>query len=118
MRQKLKAALRKVSKTTAVRDFIKKVRVKNRGPESFKYRVRCVNCDHSDGISVRYKPTLKDGRKSKKERLWYQVDHVDGLPVLDTLDDLSAYAKALFFGPMQILCIPCHKEKTKKERKK
>ena len=116
LRDKLTKALRKVWEATVKRDFVKSVRMPNRGPEGYHFWVRCYECGCKDGITKRRYTINADKTKSKRESLWYQVDHINGLTPLLTLDDLSAHVKDLMQGPMQILCIECHKQKTKQQR--
>ena len=114
---RLARALRDVWTATTKADFIKKIRRDNRSHTNFLYVVQCVECDMLYGQSEKKYFPRADGSISKKESICYQVDHVEGITPLLTLDDLSQHAKDLFHGPMQILCVPCHKEKTKKQAK-
>lgn len=116
MRLKLCKALRLVWVSTTKRDFIKDIRQPNRGPENFRFRVTCRECRKTDGITEKYHTINADGRKSKKPKIWFNVDHRNGIEPLVTLDDLTPHAKDLFFGEMQILCINCHKKKTKEQK--
>lgn len=116
LRSKIVAALRQVWQATSKRDFVKSKRKPHRGLEAYKFEVTCVECRDTHGITQKYRVKNTDGRMSKKERIWFQVDHLEGITPFKTLDDLSAYAKDLFCGSMQILCIECHKKKTKEAK--
>lgn len=110
--------LRKRWQATKRKEFIDKVRMQNRDADAYRFKVRCVNpnCFKSFGQSQKEKVVLANGTWSKKEKLCYSVDHVEGITPLKTIKDLSAFVQDLFYGPMQILCYKCHKEKTKRER--
>jgi len=119
MRAKLKAALRKIWVGTSRRDFLLNVRQDNHGPENFRYRVNCVECRRSDGITEKYHVKSLAGKISKKPKLWYQVDHLENLPPLEKIpEDLLPFYNALFNGRLQVLCFECHRDKTLTERKK
>lgn len=49
-----------------------------------------------------------------------QVDHIVPAGSLRSFKDLSGFAERLFCEPegLQVLCKPCHKEKTAQERKR
>jgi len=116
LRAKIVASLRQVWQATSKRDFVKAKRKPNRGLGAHKFEVTCVECRKTDGITKKYHVLNANLKMSKKERIWFQVDHLEGITPFKTLDDLSAYAKDLFYGPMQILCIKCHKKKTKEAK--
>jgi len=118
LRAKLKASLRKIWRATSRRDFLIEIRQKNHGPENFRFRVNCVECRRSDGITVKEHVKRLGGKLSKKPVLWFQVDHIENMPPLETLDDLPAFCDALFHGKLQVLCYKCHRKKTSTERKK
>jgi hypothetical protein len=48
----------------------------------------------------------------------YAIDHIQPAGSFSPdLKDLGNFAHRLFFGPLQLLCNPCHKVKTAAERK-
>ena len=71
------------------------------------------------GFSEKATFTNKDGTKRKSPSLVYNVDHIDGnARFLDIDADLGAYVTSLIYGKLRILCVPCHSEHTKNQRKK
>ncbi len=114
-RARICKALREVWQGTTRADFIRDIRRTNRGHTSYRFIVRCVDCDEEFGQSERRYGVKVDGSRTKKMKLAYQVDHVNGIHPLKTLDDLSQHAEDLFHGKQQILCLECHNKKTFKK---
>jgi len=112
LRGQIRSALRKVWRNSARRVFVEKVRVPYQGTKRFKYCVKCVVCGLEMGQSEKRRMVLADGSLSKKQKLLYEVDHIEGNHEFKTMEHLGSYAHTLFYGPMQILCWQCHKVKT------
>lgn len=110
-------ALRNLSRKTIVPEYINKVRFPNRSHTSYKNNVRCVECDLVFGQSEKCFKRKADLSFTKRERLKYQVDHVNGIHPLHSLADLEQFARDLFYGSLQVLCYECHLKKTRKDAK-
>ena len=65
-----------------------------------RYEYQCANC------------------KQKYPRKKVEVDHIEPAGSLLDYEHLPDFVRRLFCEPdgMQVLCIPCHREKTKRER--
>ena len=119
LRSKIRSALRKVWRETTRRQFMIGARVPHEGPGRGKYDVICELCGKRMGFSEKAIMTNKDGTKRKSPSLVYNVDHIDGnARFLDIDTDLGAYVTSLIYGKLRILCVPCHSEHTKNQRKK
>jgi hypothetical protein len=108
VRSAIRSALRLIWRNTSRKDYINSVRFKF----GKKYHLYCEGCGALFAMNEKDYRVLKDGSKSKKKGLVYEVDHIDGNHPFLSLDDLSAYAKTLLNGKLRVLCIKCHKEKT------
>jgi len=108
LRSAIRSALRLVWRNTKRKEHVHKIRFKF----GKKFHVYCEGCGRLMGMNEKDYRVLKDGSKSKKKRLVYEVDHVHGNHPFLSLADLSAYADTLFNGELKVLCVPCHKEKT------
>jgi 5-methylcytosine-specific restriction endonuclease McrA len=106
----------------------------NRWPP--KYNVirkagRITNYIDDEGKPVLFKTGKKVGEvRTFKEyqccecKCWFkqkevQVDHIIPAGKLNSFDDLGEFAKRLFVGEdgLQVMCYPCHTEKTNREKK-
>lgn len=113
LRSQVRSSLRKVWRNSSRRVFIQSKRYKYEGPKRFKYAVKCVECGCEMGQSEKVYMTKKDGTRTKRKTLAYQVDHLGtNHKFLDIKTDLGPYAHTLLYGDMQILCIECHTGKT------
>lgn len=116
LRAKLRSALREIWRATSRKTFLVGARVPHEGAGRGKYDVICATCDKRIGFSQKEYRVNKDGTKSKKPRLAYEVDHVDGTHPFTKLEDLGVYAESLMYGALRVLCHECHTERTKKQR--
>lgn len=109
--------MRELFRNTRRASFIRDTRIEYRGPKSWTHYVTCANpeCEKQMGHTEKFRPRSKvTGALAKKERSIFDVDHIEGLPQYKTLEDLTEYALALFYGPLQTLCYECHQDKTLK----
>ena len=119
LRSQIRSALRKVWRSSSRRKFVESVRFPYKGLNGLgRYGVQCVHCERIMGQSEKGHATLKDGSLSKKKKLVWQVDHVNGCREFLCMDDLGAYASDLFYSELRILCYSCHAEHTKEQRAK
>lgn len=108
--QMLRSALRQIWSYTAKKQYLASVRYKKGG----KFHVDCAECGKAMWIGAKKKPINKDGSVSKrKPQKLFDVDHVDGItPMSDPIKGLGAYWESMMLGELQVLCKPCHAEKT------
>jgi len=113
----IRSAMRKLWTTSARRVFIESVRFPDTRGGRGKWCVRCSECGKVMGQSERAFETKKDGTLTKKERLVFDVDHMESMTLIDIEKDAGTYIKNMFFGKMRVLCrYPCHFERTKKQK--
>ena len=118
LRARIRSALREIWRNTSRKAYLIEARVPHEGAGRGKYDVICEKCNRRMGFSEKAIRTNKDGSKSKKPRLVYEVDHKNGTTPFLTLDDLGAYTKSLLYGELRVMCHECHSERTKQQRKK
>ena len=106
----LRSTLRQVWSRTVKKQYLTSVRYKKDG----RYHVRCAECGLEMAIADKAKPINKDGSVSKrKPQKLFDVDHIDGItPMQDPITGLGAYWESMMTGRLQVLCKPCHVEKT------
>jgi hypothetical protein len=114
LNQSLRSALRIQWGYTVKATFVKGVRYKKDGK---RFHVKCEECGLEMAIADKQRPVNKDGTLSKrKPQKLFDVDHVDGItPLVDPIKGLAPYWESMMTGPLQILCKPCHAEKTAKQ---
>jgi len=104
----IRSALRLVWRNTKRKEHIVSVRFKF----GKKFHLHCTGCGALFAMNERDYRIKKDGTKSKKTRLVYEVDHIEGNHPFLSYADLGKYAETLFNGKLRVLCVKCHKEKT------
>jgi hypothetical protein len=58
----------------------------------------------------------KDGGLEKKAKSLHEVDHVNGItPLEDIRKNLGNHWYDMFYGEVEIVCVPCHRERTAKQ---
>ena len=114
LRSQIRSALRKTWRNSSRRVFIESVRFPYKGKSGRgKWGVKCEECEKVMGVSERFHPTLKSGKKAKRKTLAYQIDHLEGNPpFLDIRKDLGEYAYSLLYGDCRVLCYDCHAKRT------
>jgi len=80
-------------------EFLKSIRKTVTG-KRHKYEVQCVHC--------------KDWFKQNE----VQLDHIEPCGTMKDKETALKFYERLFWGELQVLCKPCHKVKTKEERRK
>lgn len=119
LRSQCRSALRKTWRATSRKKFLEGARVPHEGAGRGKYDVICEQCGKRMGFSEKKLLNKVDGTPRKSKTLVYNVDHIDGChELLDIKRDLGEYAHSLIFGKMRILCMECHTQHTKNQRKK
>ena len=111
-------SLRETFRNTRRAAFIRKVRIPYKGPRNWSYYVQCVECERQMGDREKFRPRTTTGKLAKRETSTYDVDHRHGITPYKNLEDLTAFAKDLFQGELQVLCYRCHKDKTKQQKAK
>ena len=117
LRSQIRSALRRVWRLSSRRKFLEEVRVPHEGPGRGRYDVICAKCDKRMGFSEKAIFRKVDGTLRKKPSLVYNCDHVHGCHPFLSFDDLGKYAESLIFGELRILCVDCHQEHTRNQRK-
>lgn len=117
LRTRIVADLRKLFRDTRKRVFIREMRIPYDGPKPGGYQVQCLDCECWMTTAEKIRPRNANGSLRAKEIVKYQADHVYGITPMKSFDDLAAFTKDLFEGPLQILCFDCHQIKTKENRK-
>lgn len=109
LRSQIRSALRKVWRNSSRRVFIESVRFPYKGKNGRgRFGVQCAKCKRIMGQSEKEYAKLKNGNLSKKKKLAYEVDHINGNPPFTSMEELGAYAQSLLYGEQQILCRDCH----------
>lgn len=110
LNQMLRSALRQIWGYTRKKQYIKSVRYK----KGKRYYVKCAQCDLEMWVNDKKKPLNKDGSVSKrKPQRLFDVDHIDGItPLDDPIYGVGPYWESMMVGELQVLCKPCHAEKT------
>ena len=111
----LRAALRKQWGYTVKQVYIRSIRYKL----GKRFHVKCVECGLEMWIGETKVPINKDGSLSKRgPQKLFDVDHIHGItPLEDPIHGVAPYWESLMLGELQILCKPCHAEKTAKQTK-
>ena len=99
--QFIRSALRQAYSRYPVKFQVKKEAERTVTGQRHRYEYKCAHCG---------------GWFMGKE---IQVDHIEPAGSLRTFDDLPAFCERLFCEAdgMQVLCKPCHQDKTNAERK-
>jgi len=119
LRTLLKSNLRPIWRNTSRKEFIKSVRRKATNPKTGRLWnvVDCKDCGLVMGVSEKKRRVKRDGTLEKKAKSVYEVDHVNGItPMVDIRETLGEYWHTLIYGEMEIVCVPCHKKRTAKQR--
>lgn len=111
LRAKISSAMRKTWQATSRSAFIKSVRVPYVGSGRYKFGLICVECDKMYGLSEKMEITTKAGKKKLTSAI--QIDHISENASLRDISNVGEYCLTLFFGEQQVMCYPCHKEKTR-----
>lgn len=119
LKSAIRSMMRKAWTSSTRRIFIEKVRFPDTSSSRGKWLVKCDECGDVMPLSAKRYGLKKDGTPNKREKLVYEVDHLESLTLIDIEKDLANYVQALFYGEMRILCrYPCHEERTKKQKAK
>jgi len=118
LRSQIRSALRKVWRNSSGKKFIEAIRVPYVGSGRFKYGVVCVGCNRMMGQSESAHMELVGGGLSKKKKLVYNVDHIEGNDSFLSLEELGGYTQSLIYGEMRVLCLRCHRAHTHDQSKK
>jgi len=115
LRSQIRSALRRVWRNSSRRTFIESIRKPYPGISKFKFSVECAKCGRVMGQSEKENEVLANGKKSKRWKSAYEVNHKQGNSQFLCMADLGAYAESLLYGDLEILCRKCHKEFTKNQ---
>jgi len=120
LRTLLKSNLRPIWRQTSRKTFINSVRYKAENPKTGRqwYVIDCVDCNRVMGVSEKEFRTLKNGRKSKKARSVFEIDHVDGITSLgDIRLTLGEHFHSMMYGKHEVVCFSCHAKRTARQTK-
>jgi len=113
----LRSALRKIWTSSTRRIFLEEIRFPDRSDGAGKWLVQCDECGTVMKLSQKAFGKKADGSPTKREKLVYEVDHLESLTLIDLDKDLAKYVQDLFYGEMRVLCrYPCHAERTKEQK--
>jgi hypothetical protein len=120
LRSLIKSDLRSRWRNSSRKVFINSVRERRLNPKNGRlvFQVQCQGCKLWMPTAEKARRVKKDGGLEKKAKSLFDVNHVHGITPLDVIQEtLGDHWYDMFYGEVEILCIPCHKEETAKQAK-